>query len=303
MDQLCICFKFLFTTLVLLATAVVYYFYQIWNGKTDTNAADSDVTYDNDPTYDSALRNGEPTFTFAARGRNIIQPLLKYASNTFDVNKSDKQRIKICIFGAGCIKEKRFCPEFMEISMIFSKYHIDFTIIDKDDDVINAIQNNNIYYLPHDFEQYQQQQIDDINIDNNMKYKLLNEIIQKTESTSHNTKNQRRYKRDKCKHRVNIIQTDFVEVFEQNKLNENELFDIIIANNCLFFAFNDDRLKDKKWEYLVNILAKLNMKNNGIMFIDSASLYMIQNVEKRLDNVGYNVEHLGWRNHIISHTK
>ena len=233
------------------------------------------------PVYETAH---DPTFTFCMRNRFMYQRMYDTCNN---ISKNN-ERIKILILGPGCYKTDNniianFSPEFMEIRTILNEFKIDFCIIDKDKQALKCVKNN-VYYMPP--------LLNDISI---QKKFILNKLCKLGEPMNSNNSRYIKLNFINGNHSISTINCDFIDINLENKK-----YDIIIANNCLFFAFNHNKLKgnDSKQKYLFNLLSCLNGRN-GILFVDIASLKMINNISSELTNNGYVLTHLGWRNYFI----
>eukprot|EP01083_Nonionella_stella_P150645 480274_1 len=239
------------------------------------------------PTFDTAEY---PTFTFSTRSRNIIPTLLKHVQK-LKQNNPITRRHNICIFGPGCVKEGtvRFSPEYMELTAILYDFRVDFVVIDKDIETLAIIKTNHIYYLPDHYKPY-------LSSIHNNKDDLKHELIQRIMDVSHGNErewNQRVFDFTEVNHTLTTIQSDFIDVFANDSIKDGLLFDIIIANNCLFFAFNDPKLNENnaKFLYLRNILSKLN--KDGIMFMcrHNAIFAWISNEAFGMEKLYHSEEH------------
>ena len=238
------------------------------------------------------------------------------------------------------------CPEFVELKTLLSEFNVHFTIIDRNKDVFKAI-SDGFYYLPDlpckltslnggslnfsthvaNAETAKQVTLRKI-FDNSVPVVEYQDPRLRKLCDNNNTKNGN----FRGKHVLdNIIDCDFVDVllFLQNKdtakierLKKEDIncvaqltrlknceFDFVIANNCLFFAFNHTSLRGEtkeknnlRMKCFDGLLSLLN--DNGMLFTDSASLTAIDEsmlccskVEKRF---GWYCKHLGWRNYIFS---
>jgi len=93
-------------------------------------------------TVTSALRNAYKIYP-------VLEPLV-----------GDQKR-DVMILGAGYDEQLDFVPEFLELTVMFSRTPVDFVVVDHSEIVIKSVQTNFIYHCPNltdsevDYEQKQ----------------------------------------------------------------------------------------------------------------------------------------------------